>query len=292
MELFNKVLQVKKYLFNIEGISSLNIKVFSDLHYSNNFNIKKLAKISESIKASKTDYVIIPGDLLDTVKVLKDKNKYHILLNWLEDLSKNYKVFFTLGNHDFSYKEKGKWYLKWENTFLEDLKKRNIFIDNYEDQKLIIRKIDLPYNYYFNKDKKEDKNVLLKELKNNKDNLTNLPKNKLKIFVMHSPIYLMDADVLEYLKEFDFIICGHMHNGLVMPFLPFLNYAFKNMGLISPSKGLLPKLAKGHKEVVINNHSINLVISGGITKIQDCALKILKWGNMAFVMQMEEIDIN
>ena len=138
MELFNNILQIKKYHFNMEGISPLNIKVFSDLHYSSNFNIKKLTKISESIKTSNTDYVIIPGDLIDTVKVIKDKDKYSMLLNWLEDLSKNSKVFFTLGNHDTSYKEKGKWYLKYENTFLEDLKKRNILIDNYEDSKLII----------------------------------------------------------------------------------------------------------------------------------------------------------
>ena len=292
MELFNNILQIKKYHFNMAGVSPLNIKVFSDLHYSSNFNIKKLTKISESIKTSNTDYVIIPGDLIDTVKVIKDKDKYSMLLNWLEDLSKNSKVFFTLGNHDTSYKEKGKWYLKYENTFLEDLKKRNIYLDNYEDNNLIIRKIDLPYSYYFNEREKEDKDILLKELKNNIKNLTNLPKGKLKIFVMHSPIYLTDNDVLEYLKEFDFIICGHMHNGLFMPFLPFLNYTFGNRGLISPGKRLFPKFAKGKKEIKIDNHLINFIISGGITKIQDCAPKTLRWGNMAFVMQMDEIEIN
>ena len=255
MELFNNILQIKKYHFNMEGVFPLNIKVFSDLHYSSNFNIKKLVKISKAIKASKTDYVIIPGDLIDTVNVIKDKEKYQILLNWLEDLSKNSKIFFTLGNHDTSYKEKGKWYLKYENTFLEDLKKRNILIDNYEDSKLIIRKINLPYSYYFNEKEKEDKNILLKELKNNINNLTNLPKGKLKIFVMHSPIYLTD-------------------------------------NLISPSKRLFPKFAKGKKEIKIDNHYINFIISGGITKIQDCAPNTLRWGNMAFVMQMDEIEIN
>ncbi len=292
MELLNNLLQVKKYHFNIEGLPSLNIKVFSDLHYSENFNISKLDIIEQNLVKTKTDYIIIPGDLIDTIKVLQNQDKYLILLNWLSKLSKKYKIFYTLGNHDFSYKEKGKWYLKKDNSYLEDLKKINIYLDNYEDNNLIIRKIDLPYNYYFNVKKKEDKSVLLKELKDNMASLTNLPKNKLKIFVIHSPIYLIDNDILSYLKEFDLIISGHMHNGLVMPFLPFLNYALGNRGLISPSKGLLPKLAKGIKEIKIANYKINLIISGGITKIQDCTPKFIKWGNMAFVMQMDEIDIN
>ena len=83
----------------------------------------------------------------------------------------------------------------------------------------------------------EDKSLMLQELKSLKQTVKSIPNDKLNFLMAHSPTYLKDKEITDELKEFDYFVSGHMHNGLVPP---ILNEIWKSShGIISPSRILL-----------------------------------------------------
>ena len=142
--------------------------------------------------------------------------------------------FVCFGNHD-SYQKAGKpvrvgrrkykYITIGESPLKECLANiKNIHVlDNgvFEDKQSYVFGLSMPSEYYDTPAHpySEDKEVLLKELKKNAARLKNLPKNKVKIILIHSPTCLTDPDVCKYLNEFDFVFAGHMHNGIVPPIL-------------------------------------------------------------------------
>ena len=110
-----------------------------------------------------------------------------------------------------------------------------------------------------------------------------------KITSSPDDIKLTEKSVLERLRNFDLILCGHTHNGMVPD---FLNFLFKgNMGIISPRKNLFPKIAKGKIEKEINNHKITIIINGAITKLSNQSGKILSNLNFIYNKSVNKIII-
>ena len=72
--------------------------------------------------------------------------------------------------------------------------------------------------------------MLLDRIKEDKILFNSIDSNKIKIVLCHSPINISNKDVSNELKDFNFIFCGHMHNGM-MPY--YLDKIIKgNRGLI------------------------------------------------------------
>lgn len=80
-----------------------------------------------------------------------------------------------------------------------------------------------------------------------------------------------------------------MHNGMITKLLD--NIFPKNRGVVAPNKKLYPDNARGIKKVKINKKEITLIISGGITKIQETAPKVLHFANHLYDSQIETITI-
>jgi predicted MPP superfamily phosphohydrolase len=57
----------------------------------------------------------------------------------------------------------------------------------------------------------------LKTLKKVEKLTKNLPKGKKKFALIHSPSSLSNKEIKSKLSEFDFLVSGHMHNGLITP---------------------------------------------------------------------------
>ena len=86
--------------------------------------------------------------------------------------------------------------------------------------------------------------------------------------------------------NFDLIFSGHMHNGMMLPFMERL---FKgNWGIIDPNKKLFPKYCRNTLDINSNN---NLVISGGITKLSKSAKKFKRL-NFVFPMEITIVNIS
>ena len=227
------------------------------------------------------DYIIITGDTIDNPKITKEKDKIKLLLKFFENIKKDTKIIIGLGNHDITTEN--------DKLFFQNLNElENIFFldnDKYEDNLIYISGITLPHNYYYNITKKESPEVLIEHLYRCDNLIKKLPKEKFKISLIHSPINLTNKQALNLLKEYDLILSGHTHNGMVPDLLEKL---FKNnSGLIAPNKNLFPKIVKGK----IEKNNLTIIINGGITKLSLSSAKILNKLNFIYNMSINKITV-
>lgn len=275
IEIVKNILSSKKLKKDITFIH------IGDIHYNETTSTKKLEYIKYAIEDAHPDYIFITGDLLDRPKITKNKEKIKLLVSWLNSLGNIAKVFISLGNHDIILEEDYKFFNK-----LNDI--NNIYVLNnqsYEDENVFISGFTLPTNYYYNIEKHEDEDALLETLQNNFNLVTNLPKKKYKVALIHSPILLSEKKVIEKLKENDLILSGHMHNGLIPRILDKI--IKNNYGLISPDKRLFAKNTRGK----IKTKYYTIIITGGITKLSPSSTKILSKLNGLYPISINKITV-
>ena len=233
---------------------------------------------------------MIPGDLIDSADMIERQELKDKLLNWIKELSKISKVMISLGNHDF-YKIRKKRLIKnkykyFSNhiIFNEISSIDNVYLlnnDFYEDDLVYIAGITATFNYY----KKESLNVLLNDLNRNKDIISNLPNNKLKILMFHSPVNLNKNEIREKLKDFDYFVSGHMHNGCVPPILNELWNS--NKGIISPSG----KLFLSNERNTLKNKHDKLIVNGPVITFPKCS-GIMHIFNIFYPIYNTVLDFN
>lgn len=281
----NKIKIHHDTVYSSKAKKDITLIHLADIHFNKSTNIKEFDKIKEEIYKINPDYIVITGDTIDNSEILKDKIKIKKLLLFLTDLGNITKVIISLGNHDL-YKEED---LKFFKN-LNDLK--NIYIlnnDIYLDETIYISGHTLPTGYYYNITKEESKEILIEHLKKNKKLTTNLPINVPKVALIHSPIKLTDKEVLSYLNEYDLLLSGHTHNGMVPTILD--KFLKPNQGIIAPNKKLFPDVARGKIINHIPNKNITLIINGGITKLSCHSTKILNKLNFIYNKDINKITI-
>ena len=197
-------------------------------------------------------------------------------------------VIVSLGNHDINKDKKLKYYNKVDalyNSFLDNMSKLNIkFLNNsvYEDNNVRFVGFTLPINCY----NKENSLEFEKNFYNSLD--TNLflgNDNKINIAIIHNPMNVCNDSILKKLCNFDIILSGHMHNGLVFNFIDKIFNG--NRGIIDRYMKLFPKYARNSVDIGNNKH---LVISGGITKLSKDS-GILRFGNFLYPMEISQVNI-
>ena len=281
----NKIEVHKDIIYNSKINQDITLIHLADIHFNKDTDDKKLNLIKEAIHKNNPDYVVISGDIIDEPSITKDKIRIKKLLIFLTDIANFTKVIISLGNHDIFRNEDYKFFKN-----LNDLK--NIYIlnnDSYVDEFIYISGFTLPNSYYYNMDKDESKEVLIDHLKKHKKLTTNLPVFIPKVSLIHSPIRLVDKEVLTILKEYDLLLSGHTHNGMVPKFLSKLFK--KNQGLISPHKKLFPEISRGKIEKNISNKKITIIITGGITKLAARSAKALNKLNFIYNIDLNKIII-
>lgn len=245
-------------LFNPKIKNNLDIMCISDIHSDTN----RLIKIKKIIKQKGIKNILIPGDLVDSVN-----DKYNEeLLNIIKDISKMSSIYIVKGNHDMislnkmrkrSFSKNNKFYKK-----LSLIKNVNILDDdNYYislNKDINIYSLTLPLKWYKEREKISNFKKYIKE------DLKIVDNNKLNILLSHTPKGIIVNDLIrqdiEYIKNMNLILCGHMHAGL-KPICFRKNN--KHKGLVGPYKTFLPKEAYG----IYNNNSSSMLISGGVTKL-------------------------
>lgn len=275
--------------YNLNNNNNLRISIISDIHFSYGV-LKKLNRLLNHLNNIKPDYILIPGDLIDCSDVLKDNIVKHELINFIKSLAKISKVIISLGNHDF-YKIKQKKLVKnsYEcyfsyQLFYEISLINNVYLlDNnkYEDKKIYIAGITASFSYY----RDESINILLSDLKKNKDIISNLPKDKLKIFMFHSPVNLNDKKIKNKLKEFDYFVSGHMHNGCVPPIINELWSSSK--GIISPSS----KMFQSNERNTLRKKDDKLIVNGPVITFSNCS-NLVRIFNAFYPIYNTVLDFN
>lgn len=231
---YNKnTLEIKKYTIESEKIpkefDGYNIVQVSDLH-SKLFG-KNNKKLIDKIKSLNPDIITITGDLVDG-----ENNNYDVALDFMNQISNLYKVYYIIGNHE--QKALIKKYKNEYEGYFEKLNKIN-FIDLNNQKSILQQKnasiniygLTIPYacyKYLFDNKQTLDinSNYLIEKL-------GALNKDEFNILLAHTPKYFD-----EYEKwGADLILCGHIHGGIIR--IPFIG------GLLSPDRKFFPKYDLG-----------------------------------------------
>lgn len=274
--------------------------VISDLHFSYMISDQKLSKILYKLYSINPDYILFPGDIIDSTDMIKSISEEKRLLNWLKELGNIAPFIISLGSHDY-YKKvvdsdgKSHWQYNYPKDFIEIANEiDNVYVldnEGFEDKNLYVTGYTQSMDYYHPKSENmnsflhpvnEDKDLMIKELQ--ELNKTIKPSaDKVDIALIHSPVHLTDKDVTKELEDYDYFISGHMHNGCVPPVL----YEIWNSsrGLIAPNKKLFPK----NERNTLRKREDKLVVNGPITTFQECTGSLQKF-NVLFPSYMSVLD--
>lgn len=281
----NRIKLTTDIVYNNNTKKDIIIIHLSDIHFNINTKIKDLDMIYNEVKKIKPDYIMITGDLIDTPEITKNNDKIKELITFLSNIAKIAKVMIAIGNHDVLNKNDYRFFNKLNDLY-------NIYVlDNtsYQDEFIYVAGFTLPSEYYYNINRSENKEVLLNHLDNHKELISKLPRNIPKVALIHSPVRVSEKDVLKILHEYDLILSGHTHNGMVPD---ILNFLFKgNIGIISPYKNFFPTIAKGKIERDIDNKKITIIINGAYTKLSRKSGKVLSKLNFVYNKSINKIII-
>lgn len=223
-------IDISKYNIESEKIDkNLKIMLLSDLH---NRNIKnKLVKI---ISDEDPDIIVLCGDMVNNYPC-GSKNFINML-----DIFKNYKTFYTYGNHEEEITHKNR------INYSKKICKTNIILLNNLKSNLTIN-IKLfglcseELEYVEMKDRNVNYNYI-------NDRIGSINKNNYNILIAHNPI---DADAYEH-YGFDLVLSGHIHGGIII--LPKLG------GVFSPEYRFFPKYYRG----LYTLKKMKLIVSRGL----------------------------
>ena len=281
----NKIKLKTDIVYNNNTNKDLIIIHLSDIHFNTNTKVKDLDMIYNEVNKVKPDYIMITGDLIDTPEITKNNDKIKELITFLSNIAKISKIMIAIGNHDVLHQNDYRFFNKLNDLY-------NIYVlDNtsYQDEFIYVAGFTLPSEYYYNINKSENKEVLLNHLDSHKELINKLPRNIPKVALIHSPVRVSENESLKRLHEYDLILSGHTHNGMVPDILEFL---FKgNIGIISPYKNFFPAGAKGKIEKDIDNKKITLIINGAYTKLSKKSGKILSKLNFVYNKSINKIII-
>lgn len=233
--------------------NSKKILVYSDLHlgFKDCSNIKDIFTYSE-LSPNNYDYILIPGDLVHSGKMLEEKYIEDYVLHNLSLLTGSTKTFISIGNHD-QYRRLGfeRWAPYSKNGVISHLNKlSNIEILDIRkkiiEENLEFSAINNSADYYLNNHEstetfKKEYDLSLNKMKFSRDNFS--------ILLTHDPksIYRISKETSTcFVPETDLVVSGHMHNGLTPN---FIQTKLNGYGFLSPDYTLFPEIAYGIKEV-------------------------------------------
>ena len=289
MRLVDHYLQIRDItLYNKNVKNDFKVVALGDIHLSKSVDKIKIIAIKKQIKEEKADYNVFLGDFVSTPKELENKEIQEQLLDLIKASALVAPTMIILGNHDFINKNKdknNKYSIENNKAFWGKVTSINnvYLLDNklYQDNQVLFMGYKETLKYYYNNESYEDLEVFFNDFKSYPKLYKNLPKDIIKIGLIHSPEYAKLEKNNMLLRDYDLLISGHNHDGCI-PF-GFGNFTF---GIISPKKKIFPKEARGYR---VLNTGTSLLISGGITKIQECAPKVLHPFNHLCPMQMDTI---
>lgn len=183
-------------LDNKRDVSDLNIVLISDLHLGAVHSESRLNKIVEKVNSLKPDVICIAGDFFDTdFGSVQNPDE---AIKTLKKLRSTYGTYACFGNHDG-----GSTYNKMEDFLVQAniklLKDEYTVIDN---RMVLAGRMDShPIGGYGKDGRKEVSEVLY-----------GIEADMPVVVMDHNP-----ANINEYGKEADVILCGHTHRGQLFP---------------------------------------------------------------------------
>lgn len=304
MNLENKFF-IDNYLLTSPRYMSIEKKflVVSDLHYHNNVNFGIYKLLIQKISKIKPNYVLIPGDFIETIDIINLKDQRIKLESIVKRISEICPVIVIPGNHDFGNFSSIKDRLNLEkgNNF-EYLTKSIEYFDSWNkfDNVYFLNNnqvtIDDICFLGFNPDistyvKVGDKTINKIFIENYLKSGLKVDKNKYNILLTHSPLPLFEDNIKNSIDDFnniDLFVTGHMHDG----YLPkCLDKYFNNTNigifitpLVKPYPGLVCRgmhkykrgyvfISQGFRKYTHNNILFNFMENFVANDIETISIK-------------------
>lgn len=221
--------------------SEIKIAVISDLHSMDFSNDNKA--VVEKIREGKPDLIAVVGDMID-----EKSESCENTLNVLEPLPDIAPTYYSIGNHDKNYCD--------YNTYKKSVEKAGVVILDDEIDNITINGNEITLlgltSYSFGEIENPAYTALAKKLCENDD---------LRIMLCHYPEYsqwFFGKD-LYYEYDFDLMLSGHTHGGLVR--IPFIG------GVYAPEQGCFAEYTKGLYYVDRENKNpYHMLVTGGLGK--------------------------
>lgn len=233
-------LLVKKYEFTTDkATQEITLVVLSDLHDHEfgNSNEQLVQKIGEQ----SPDLILLDGDFLN-----ENSENAAVSCKLVDKLVEIAPVYFSLGNHEFSYIENN------HPELIQQLEKAGAVVldKGYVDLEVGENSLRLGgiYDYAFGMGSNiaaEAPEEVIKFLEDFQDT------DYLKIMMSHRPDSFIFGDAASY-WDIDLVISGHNHGGQVV--IPFLG------GLYGGDQGWFPEYVHGMYE----KDGMNLFITSGL----------------------------
>ncbi|KHD37085.1 phosphohydrolase [Clostridium acetobutylicum] len=243
----NNIFQVVNYKLSSKKLpkefDGFKIVQLADLH-SKEFG-EKNSNLIKRIKIINPNVIMVTGDMIN------DDENYDVCINLLKKLSLEYKVYFTVGNHEQNLQLINPH--KYNNMMADLMKIKVDVIENgkreilYKNKKINLYGSIMQLRYYRNMMKKESKNIEFR-LEDLEESVGKSDENAYNILMIHNPIFFNVYD----LWKADLVLCGHMHGGMIK--LPLIG------GVFSPEHTFFPKYCSGR----FQHNNTNMIVSRGL----------------------------
>lgn len=232
---------------------SKKILTYSDLHlgFKDRSNINEIFEIPE-LSPELYDYILIPGDIVHSGKVLEERAMQQRVIDRLSKLTGDTKTFISIGNHDqferFGFENWAAYcqesaistYNKLPNTKILDINEKVVEGD------LEFSAINNSVYYYLQYHESQE---FFEQEYNLREPKMSFSNDAYSILLTHDPksIYRLSKDLNRcFIKNTDLVVSGHMHNGLTPNFIQSIMHG---KGILSPDYTLFPEIAYGTKEI-------------------------------------------
>ncbi len=265
---------MEKYVLDTNGKvnKDTTISLLSDFHVRESADEKRYTRTLKKVENVKPDYIFILGDIVEDVncssKTIESINKY------LTSISEVAPVYFVYGNHDTKTKQNGKWVEMINDEYLDMLKGvKNFSI--LDDESIVLPEnigltgINLPSTFY-DDDMENEKSYLKCVDESIKNHLVDgLTASSYNVLLHHTPNNIMKRRVyLEVLKRiresigqdinYDLILSGHLHNGLIPKYADFVPGNFGLVGLVGSNVNFFQDDCRGIK--MVDDKTVGIIL--------------------------------
>ena len=241
---YHECLKTEVYKFhnvNFNDIPEVTIVFLTDLH--NCEHGKNNIQLIEQIHRVNPDFIVCTGDML----VGKVNHSFQIPIDLFSQLTDNYSVYYSNGNHEarlYLYPEE---YGSMYDDYIKQLEQINVHILNNDsvvlkEYGICLYGLDMMRCYY----KRIRKTLMQQQYLN--DTLGLPSEQYYNILLAHNPLYNPEYAIWGA----DLVLSGHVHGGLLR--LPKIG------GVISPQVRLFPKYSDGHYRY----NDTDLIVSRGL----------------------------
>ena len=218
---------VRRERFTLQKLAKpCRFVMVSDLH--GKVYGKENEKVIADIRRANPDFVVIVGDLVTS----KPKAGIEAGVHFVKELSRDYKIYYAMGNHETKLKQKRDVFGKRFEELMQAIEHPNVTVledvsCDIPEWNICMTGLELERTYFARLKKSELSQEALE------GHIGIAKKNMCNILLAHNPNYF------EAYADWgaDLVLAGHVHGGIMK--LPVLG------GVISPSLEIFPKYDGG-----------------------------------------------